>query len=164
MVQSCRGSKRRRRKREVEPCAKLPDEGATATPPRLALSVGSTGWACTEVPAGTVLPEFSSEGASSSLVPSGACVAGSRAGASSELPVSSLSPRGTPDSSRPPVSSPTSLAPSGVEGGADARFPSLGVRVEFKIPESWIIKKCQIYVLKCLCEFHILKGMTKGLK
>lgn len=127
VIQSCRGRKRRRRRREAEPWAKLPDEGATATPPRLALSVGSTGWARTEVPAGTVLLEFSSEGVSRSLVSPGARVAGSREGASSELPVSSLSPRGAPESSGPPVSSSISLAPTRVEGGGDARFPSLGV-------------------------------------
>lgn len=107
----------------IEPSAELPDEGATATPPRLALSVGSTGWACTDVPVRTVLPDFSSEGVSSSLVPTGAHVAGRREGPSSklELPASSLS-RGTPESSGLPVSPPTSLAPSGV----DVRLPSLG--------------------------------------
>lgn len=100
----------------MEPSAELPDEGATATPPWLALSVGSTGWACTG------LPDFSPEGVSSSLVPSGAHVVGSREGPSSklELPASSLS-RGTPESSGLPVSPDTSLAPSGV----DVRLPSL---------------------------------------
>lgn len=109
----------------IEPSAELPDEGATATPPRLALSVGSTGWACTEVPVRIVLPDFSSEGVSSSLLPTGAHVAGSREGPSSklELPASSLS-RGTPESSGLPVSPPTSLAPSGV----DVRLPSFGGR------------------------------------
>lgn len=115
--------RRKRRKAGIEPSAELPDEGATATPPRLALSVGSTGWACTEVPVRTVLPDFSSEGVSSSLLPTGAHVAGSREGPSSklELPASSLS-RGTPESSGLPTSPPTSLAPSGV----DVRLPSFG--------------------------------------
>lgn len=107
----------------IEPSAELPEEGITATSPLLALSVGSIGWAFTEVPARTVLPDFSSEGLSRSLVPSGAHVAGRREGPPSklELPASSLS-RGTPESSGLPVSSPTSLAPSGVE----VRLPSLG--------------------------------------